>query len=94
MVLCVVTMSVCKGPPWDLNGSKAHIGGGGGGDLYLDAFSCLANTAAVMDEGKCMEQWRNSSGKPKYWEEDLFQCRFIHCKSHVDWPGIEPGYPR
>jgi len=55
MVLCVVTMSVCKGPPWDLNGSKAHIGGGGGGDLYLDAFSCLANTAAVMDEGKCME---------------------------------------
>jgi len=47
MVPCVVTMSVCKGPPLDRNGSKAHISGGG--NLYLDAFSCLANTAAVME---------------------------------------------
>jgi len=22
------------------------------------------------------------------------QCNFVHHKSHMDWPGIEPGPPR
>jgi len=32
--------------------------------------------------------------KPKYWKIHLFRCQFIDYKSHVNYPGIEPGIPR
>jgi hypothetical protein len=39
-------------------------------------------------------RWNETdSRKPKY-SKNLSQCHFIHLKSHMDWPGIEPGPAR
>jgi hypothetical protein len=32
-------------------------------------------------------------GKPKYSGKNLSQFHFVHHKSHMDLPGIEPGPP-
>jgi hypothetical protein len=34
------------------------------------------------------------TGKLKYSKKILSQCHFVHHKSHMDRPGIEPGPPR
>jgi hypothetical protein len=32
-------------------------------------------------------------GKPNNSKKNLSQCRFVRHKSHMDWPGHEPGPP-
>jgi hypothetical protein len=39
-----------------------------------------------------MEHWWNNTdrGKLKYLEKILLLGQFVHHKSNIDWPGIEP----
>jgi hypothetical protein len=33
---------------------------------------------------------KTNGGKPKYSGRNLSRRHFVHHKSHIDWPGIEP----
>jgi hypothetical protein len=63
--------------------------------LFNDAFS-LYYIASFVDKWMGMGRWCNQAGgrKHNYPEKNLCPRRFFHQKSHVDWPGIEPGFPR
>jgi len=42
--------------------------------------------------GTCMKHTCDDTdrGTAKYAKKLLFQCHFVHHKSHMDWPEIEP----
>jgi hypothetical protein len=33
-------------------------------------------------------------GDSKYFEGNLSKCQFLYLRSHMGWPGIEPGPPK
>jgi len=48
----------------------------------------------VIDKWLNTGHWRNynDNEKLKRMEKVLFQCHCAYCKSHMEWPSIEPGF--
>jgi hypothetical protein len=47
----------------------------------------------VIDKGMSMEhQGIVLMAKSEYSKKKLSLCHFVHHKSLIDWPGIEPGF--
>jgi hypothetical protein len=38
-------------------------------------------------------EWR-LEGEKEVLGKNLPQCHYVHYKSHIAWPGLEPGPPR
>ena len=58
---------------------------------WNDQHSCWPLTCTGMDRTFNEIVWNNANRKNlKYLEKDLSQGPFVHHKSHMDWPGIEP----
>ena len=48
-----------------------------------------------MEMKLCMEYWWSDTGrgKQRYWDKNLYCCRFVYRKFHIDRPGrLNPGH--
>lgn len=63
--------------------------------LFGDAISCCDSIALVINELTSLKHWWNNNDrrKPESMEKKP-NCHFAHHKSHMKWPGIEPGPPQ
>ena len=50
----------------------------------------------VVGEWMGMECWWNGTdrARQKCSRKNLSQCHFVHYNCHMEWPGIEPGFPQ
>jgi hypothetical protein len=47
----------------------------------------------IDDDMEQLVEWE-LAGETEVLGENLPQCHFVYQKSHMTWPGIEPGPPR
>jgi hypothetical protein len=63
------------------------------GPLGTAAIYCPIVPAPVDCDGEFSVEWR-LAGETEVFGENLPQRQFVHHKSHMTWPGIEPGPPQ
>ena len=58
---------------------------------WFPDFSHLSDKSYVKLKMSMDHWWNDTHGrKPKYLEINLSQWHFVHHKSHIDWPEVEP----
>jgi hypothetical protein len=61
---------------------------------WMPADACILRIPQMIWVWRATVEWYIDRGKPKNSEKNLSQCHIVHQKSHMYWPGREPGPSR
>jgi hypothetical protein len=68
--------------------------GGSSTQAWMPTYISILRIPQIIWVWRVTVVWYVDRRKPKNSEKNLSQCHFVHHKSHMDWPGCEPGPPR
>jgi hypothetical protein len=68
--------------------------GGSSTQAWTPTYVSILSIPQMIWVWRATVEWYIDRGNPKKSEKDLSHCYFVHHKSHMDWPGSEPGSPR
>jgi hypothetical protein len=72
--------------PWRWGGSSTQA--------RMPTYVSILRVPQMIRVWRATVEWNIDRGKPKNSEKHLSQCYSVHHKSHMYWPGREPGPPR
>jgi hypothetical protein len=69
--------------PWRWGGSSTQA--------WMPTYVSILRIPQMIWVWRATAEWYIDRVKLKNSEKNLTQCHFVHCKSHMDWPGREHG---